>query len=57
MNNRAYVNDWIEVDRMDVDEDDERQLEEAEESKDVEDPMYPNWMKRQLMVMIEYSFD
>ncbi len=57
MYNRDYVNDWIEFDRMDVDDDDEKHLKMVVGNTEVENQHYPNWMLSESMMMLEYSFD
>ncbi len=57
MYNRDYVNDLIEFDQMDVDEDDEKHLKMVAGNKVVENQQYPNGMKQELMMKIEYYFD
>ncbi len=58
MYNRDYVNDWIEFDRMDVDEDDEKHLKMVVGNTVVENQHHPNWMRSELMMMmLEYYLD
>jgi hypothetical protein len=42
---------------MDIDENDEIHLKMVEENKAVENQLYPNWMKEELMMMVEYFLD
>ncbi len=57
MYNRDYVNDLIEFDQMDVDEDDEKHLKMVAGNTVVENQQYPNGMKQELMMKLEYYFD
>ncbi len=57
MYNPDYVNGQIEFDQMDIDENDEIHLKMVEENKAVENQLYPNWMKEELMMMVEYFLD
>ena len=55
--NLDYVNDWIEFDQMNIDVDDEKHLEMVEENMEVENQLYQNWMKQELMRKLDYWFD